>query len=265
MAQQSRLLLLLLLLSIFAFDLPAQRNGTLHLITAIDGINDDIAQGCKKDYENADELFKFIAQTGGMEYRLHNLSFDQTEVASFIQDFHCDPEDLVVFLYSGHGFRYDNDGDFWPWPFMYFCNREEMDIYSETCELDLEDLRDDLINKNPRMTLVIGNSCNEMLDNEAGGPATESEDMDLSDSDQALQGVALFTEFRGHILTSASGPGQKAYTTDDHGAYFIIEFFKHIAEALDAQEPTSWKNILGQTKHSVTERNSDQIPLFKIE
>ncbi|MBK8702495.1 MAG: caspase family protein [Saprospiraceae bacterium] len=155
-----------------SFDLAAQGNGTLHLITCIDVINSDISQGCSKDYQNATELFKVVADMGGMNYRPVNLQFDKDEVETFVDNFRCGPNDIVVFLYSGHGFQYDNDGDLWPWPFMFYCNREEVDIYNDACELDLEEVYD---------------------------------------------------------------------------------------------QPTSWKNILEQTKRSVNERNSNQTPQYRIE
>ncbi len=257
------LFFLLFFLSSSSFDLRAQ--GALHLITCIDVINSDISQGCSKDYQNATELFKVVADMGGMNYRPVNLQFDKDEVETFVDNFRCGPNDIVVFLYSGHGFQYDNDGDLWPWPFMFYCNREEVDIYNDACELDLEEVYETLKSKNPRMSITLGNSCNDSLDDSQGSSNSEGEDFDFSDSDGNLQKIDLFTKFRGHIIASASSPGQGSYTTDEEGAYFIIELFKHIAVGLDSDQPTSWKNILEQTKRSVNERNSNQTPQYRIE
>lgn len=265
MAQPSRLLLLLFLLSIFAFDLPAQRNGTLHLITAIDVINEDIAQGCKKDYENANEIFKFIAQTGGMNYQAYNLEFKLQSVTSFFTQFHCGTNDAIVFLYSGHGLRYDDDGDDWPWPYMYFCDIAEKDFHSDNCEADLEELHDDIKSiLKPRMALIIGNSCNEsvVLDTPIN---SSGESSDFTEGQDELTGIELFTKFRGNIITSACGPGQKSYTTDENGSYFVVDLFKYIADALASQERTSWMSILEQTRSSVVELNQSQVPQYKIE
>jgi len=255
----------LICLSFCTFDLAAQSNGTLHLITSIDIVNSDIAQGCRKDYENANELFKVVAEMGGMHYHPVNLRFDRDQVETFVNNFQCGPNDVVVFLYSGHGFQYDNDGDLWPWPHLFYCNREEVDIYSDACELDLEDVHDLLMEKNPRMSITLGNSCNDPLDSSEGSTNTAGESQDFSGSDGNLQKIGLFTNFRGHIIASASSPGQGSYTTDEEGAYFIIELFKHIAVALDSDQLTSWKTILEQTKNSVSERNANQTPQYRIE
>lgn len=260
-----RITTFLICLALISFDLAAQDNGTLHLITSIDQINSDIAQGCGKDYANATELFKFVAEMGGMNYRPVNLQFDRDQVEAFVNNFQCAPNDVVVFLYSGHGFQYDNDGDLWPWPHLFYCNKEEVDIYNDACELDLEDVYDLLVEKNPRMSITLGNSCNDPLDGSEVAPQTAGQDHDFSESGGDLQKIGLFTNFRGHIIASASSPGQGSYTTDEEGAYFIIELFKHIAISLDSDQPTSWKNILAQTKNSVTERNANQIPQYRIE
>ena len=257
--------ILLFCLSLAVFDLMAQGNGTLHLITSIDRINSDISQGCSKDHENANELFKVVAEMGGLEYHPVNLRFDREEVEAFIHNFQCDANDIVVFLYSGHGFQYDNDGDLWPWPHLFYCNREQVDIHNAACELDLEDVYDLLVEKNPRMSITLGNSCNDPLDNSQGSANTAGEAHDFSGSGGNLQKIGLFTNFRGHILASASSPGQGSYTTDEEGAYFIVELFKYIAESLDSDQPTSWKNILEQTKNSVKSRNSNQTPQYRIE
>jgi hypothetical protein len=259
-----RITTFLICLSLISFDLAAQGNGTLHLITSIDYINSDIALGCKKDHENADELFKVVAEMGGMNYRPVNLRFDRDQVIEFVVNFTCDPEDVVVFLYSGHGFQYDNDGDLWPWPHLFYCKREEAGA-TDACELDLEEVYELLKEKNPRMSMTLGNSCNDPLDSSEGSTGTSGEDFDFSEPGAKLQKAGLFTNFRGHIIASASSPGQGSYTTDEEGAYFIIEFFKHIAIGLDSDQPTSWKNILERTKNSVTERNANQTPQYRIE
>ncbi len=260
-----RLTTFLICLYLSSFDLVAQGNGTLHLITSIDIVNSDIAQGCSKDYQNTNELFKAVAEMGGLNYHPVNLQFDREQVEAFVNNFQCAPNDVVVFLYSGHGFQYDNDGDLWPWPHLFYCNREKVDIYTDACELDLEDVYDLLKEKNPRMSITLGNSCNDPLDSSEESTQTAGQKPDFSKSGGDLQKIGLFTNFRGHIIASASSPGQGAYTTDEEGAYFIVELFKYIAEGLDSDQPTSWKNILEQTKNSVTERNANQTPQYKIE
>ncbi|MFM9948369.1 MAG: caspase family protein [Saprospiraceae bacterium] len=259
-----RITTFLIFLSLISFDLAAQANDTLHLITSIDVVNSDIAQGCSKDYQNANELFKAVAEMGGMNYRPVNLRFDRDQVEAFVHNFQCGPNDVVVFLYSGHGFQYDNDGDLWPWPHLFYCNRER-GINNDDCELDLEDVYDLLVEKNPRMSITLGNSCNDPIDSSQGSTNTAGEANDFSGSGGNLQKIGLFTNFRGHILASASSPGQGSYTTDENGAYFIVELFKHIAEGLDSDQPTSWKNILEQTKNSVKSLNSNQTPQYRIE
>jgi len=268
-SQMKRLALPFPLLFVCMSLLPslAAQQTTLHLITSIDYINDDIAEGCRKDGEKAVELFGAVAQDAGLAFQHHPLQFERFVVEEFLQYFECGPDDVVVFFYSGHGTRYEEDGSEWPWPYLYYCQRGAGED-PEACELDMDVVEQILVEKGPRMTIVLGDSCNDVQDSEDANEylkeAADFRDDPDPDAAESFANLELITLFQGQIIASASSPGQTSNTNSDHGSYFANEFFHFLFEALTGQSATSWEEILTRTKEKVRQVSPGQIPQFCV-
>jgi len=256
--------LLLLVLLAAPPGLAAQNNGVIHLITSIDAVNSDISAGCQRDYELATELFGEAAHLAGMSLKPYNLHFDQRQVRNFIDDFRCESNDVVIFLYSGHGFSYDEDGDQWPWPYLYCCDRNA-GLSEESCEVDLEDdVYNVLVNKGARMTLVLGNSCNDPLTSTQSNANAYPYEEAQYEHNHYLKGD-LFARFAGNILASACSKNQGSYTNIEEGSYFVVELARFIIAGLESDEPGCWEGILEKTQASVRDlTNGRQVPQFRI-
>lgn len=247
--------------------LSGQNNGTLHLIASIDNLNEDLMKGCEKDFAKAGDLFKAIAEDAGMAFEPHQLSFNRDEVEAFISGFQCNPNDLVIFLYSGHGFRYEDDGEEMRWPYLYYCNADEGQE-KESCELDLDWVQNTLTSKSPRMTITIGDCCNNVLDNEeanaelANGAQEPEESEDFENTD--FKKLDLITRFHGDIIATACSPGQGSYTNNDDGSYFVNALFGAMYDALTAGTATTWKGILDKTRAEVQREKPGQTPQYYI-
>lgn len=251
--------------------MPAGTTGqasTLHLIASIDNVNDDISQGCEKDYREALELFTAVAKDAGMKFAPKRLSFDLGEVEEFLEGFQCEPNDLVVFFYSGHGVRYEDDGQEWPWPYLYYCERHP-DNDPMDCELDLDWVQEMLLEKEPRMTIVLSDSCNDVVDNPSANAGLTGNSDAPFDGGPPESGhyanLGLIQSFRGHIIASAASPGQAAEMNPADGSLFAGQFFHFLLEALTSPNPTSWEQVLKQTKNRVRQlSNGNQTPQFCV-
>ncbi len=243
---------------------------TLHFIASIDQVNDDIRQGCAKDYEEAFALFRAIAQDAGMRFNHQKLPFNQGSVESYLERFTCGPDDVVVFLYSGHAFRYEDDNEEeWPWPYLFYCNRAQSGADTENCEVDMEEVQEDIKYSKPRMSIVLGDCCNDVQNSPASNAMLSQYGSVAEDSDPNSTGtyahLDLIRSFRGHIIASAAKPGQQAETNDSEGSYFFGAFRYNLLNALKSQQPTSWENILANTRNTVMKMsNNQQTPMFRV-
>ncbi|GJM32086.1 MAG: hypothetical protein DHS20C18_10870 [Saprospiraceae bacterium] len=242
--------------------------GAIHLIVSIDNSNEDIKKGCEKDYQKTTEFFGMVANDAGMTFQPHRLNFNQNEVYEFFQNFQCTSEDVVIFFYSGHGFRNENDAVIWP--FLYYCNFNEQQNEGgniNSCGVPLDWVHQMLISKNPRMSITLGNSCNNII----GDPAADKRAQGLKKQEQApansktLKNMELIKSFRGHIIASGASPGQYSYTNDEGGSYFVNELVDVLWDGLIfAEQPTSWASILKKTRDEVQKKKQDQRPQYLI-
>lgn len=261
-----QLFLLLLFLSLSAGAMGQQ---TLHFIASIDQVNDDVSKGCAKDYQEALTLFGAIAKDAGMRFNHQKLPFDQGSVESYLERFTCGSDDVVVFLFSGHGFRYEDDDEEWPWPYLFYCNREQSGADTENCEVDMDWVQEAIIDRNPRLSIVLGDCCNNVQHNpEANETLNQlgslAEDVDPNSTGTYAK-LDLIRSFRGSIIASAAKPGQQAETNDESGSHFFGAFRYHLLNALQSQQPTSWESILGNTRNMVMQlSNNQQTPLFCV-
>lgn len=76
------------------------QSSTLHLIVSIDELNDDIMEGCQKDYVLISDLFRTVAQEARMPFRLHRLPFEIDAVEDFLASFRCSPSDVLLSFFT---------------------------------------------------------------------------------------------------------------------------------------------------------------------
>lgn len=265
-------------LSIFCIVMLVWGNAVLgqspkfYFLSCIDNVNEDVRSGCAKDYEKALMLFKAIAADAKMEFENVKIPFGSEQMNQILNNFHCSEEDVVVFLFSGHGFRYEQDGEELPWPYAYLCQRAPgQPIETDgSCEFDLDEVQTIIQNANPRMSVILADCCNDVIDNAAINSDLSRfyKELETTAEEESAEesNMALFTDFRGHIIASAASPGEGGITNDDEGSHFSNAFLGNLYEAIQPNAaPASWEKILNQTKNVVKEIAPGQTPLFWIQ
>lgn len=240
---------------------------TLHLITCIDDINEDISVGCKKDYQKAVAILGAVAKDAGMNFDARPVHFDAQSLMQELENFHCGSEDVVIFLFSGHGFKYEFDDEEWRWPILFFCEKAAFHAEgSENCEVDLDDVQGYLQHSGARMSITLGDCCNNVPDSPASEAARTQENYPVFQPNEALKGLELFTHFQGHIIASAASPGETGMSTDEDGSNFSNAFFKNLYQVLQPNAAAvTWQELMENTREEVMKENPGQTPQYWIE
>lgn len=256
----------LLLLFFCCQGLRAQES-TFHLLTCIDDVDEDISAGCEKDNQKAVAILGAVSKDAGMSFDHRQIHFDAHSLLTELENLHCGPDDVVVFLFSGHGFKFEFDDEEWRWPILFLCNKNEYGTDgSEDCEVDLDMVQTYLQNSGARMTITLGDCCNNVPDSLASTAQRNNAQYPVFELNGSYHGLDLFTRFHGHIIASAASPGEKGMSTDEDGSNFSNAFFKSIYQSLQPNaKPVTWQELLEQTREAVMAEVSDQTPQYWIE
>ena len=92
-------------------------NAKLHLIVVANTLISDIGPSCIADRDKLDYEFSNISDALGLSYRKYVVdgsNFNKENVQYTLDLVHPAANDVVIFVYRGHGFRYDNQTDIYP-------------------------------------------------------------------------------------------------------------------------------------------------------
>ena len=233
---------------------------TMHMVIVADVLDWNIGQSVRLDVRKAQENGQRIADLSGMYFKKHVFrysDFDAQAVINGIEGLNVDEDDTVFFYYSGHGFRTSQNHQDYPALFFGF----------EGESLDVADLVEAIEAKNPRLTLVIADSCNKVLSVYDAPPMLRA--IDFSTSRWWLWGTVdpvigkLFRESRGTIVCIGAIPGDFSYCNDQIGGFYSDTFWKLLFSAVEKKQDTSWEELLDEVDTLVRNRY-EQYPMHFI-
>lgn len=244
----------IILASFLNFGIFAQ---TLHVITVIDRYS-NIAESCQVDFDNISEIFTDIGNEIGMEVEIHDIDFDQGTTIEFVNDFYCSSNDVVFFYYSGHGFRYNDQENVWS--YLNFCTDNGS---PESCGVDINWVHKQLIQKAPRLSISIGDCCNNKIDWQEPRNVL-SRSVTFKSNNTADGYRKLFLESSGHIIASGSIPGQYSLGTQTGGLFTngIIETLKKARSI----EDITWNVIFEKAQeYTLSTSDDEQKPHYLLQ
>ena len=223
----------------------------IHLILSIDKYS-NIAQSCSKDEINVNNWISKVSDYTELRKKVYDLAFSKDKVQSFLSSFECDSNDVILFYYSGHGFRYRNQEI--KWPYLYVSNQDET---VNEAGLSLEWVKKELIKKGARLVIVFADCCNNIIPIDI--PA-ETDYVQLRTNYNKL-----FMNVKGHVIASSSVPSQYSYGTSI-GGMFTNSFLKSVDEFLGYdQSKITWPQLLEMTKKETLKISSNrQKPQFEF-
>lgn len=237
---------------------PSTPRATMHLIVVANTEDTDIGAGDAIDAEGVQREFSTAAKEAGIAFDpvvILGSSFSSGNVKNILDNLNPSSNDVVIFVYTGHGFRYNDDTDAYP---RMALNRNRENVFNNN--LSASEVFNSLKRKKSRLNITLIDSCNSDLGmnkpNSDAGVVLKPSDAGISRS--AV--TSLFLNARGNIIAAAASKGEKSGTTRTAGSFFIRSFlnaFMYETSLLNSGTPT-WSNIINQAKDNAASQSRNQ-------
>jgi hypothetical protein len=223
---------------------PISSTSRMHLIVTLTNAS-DIKGSVEIDKSNVLSNFREIANELKLqliETIIEGESFTKQNIEDQLRSLSINANDIVIFVYSGHGFRFSDQQSDYP---RISCKREYQAI-STSNSLELEEVNNLIISKAPRLSLVIGDCCNNNIGVTTRSGFANSLTSRNTESVSKRKLSKLFLESRGNILIAAASKGQTSCGSNIDGGFFLTSFFVSLKNELNfskVSDPT-WSNIV---------------------
>ncbi|MFD0998190.1 caspase family protein [Ohtaekwangia kribbensis] len=224
---------------------------TLHLILVSNTQVPDIRLSCAVDENTVINELENISQElkiGFSRKVISGIAFSKDAVETALEELQPLSNDIVIFVYSGHGFRWRNQNSAYPTMALKYLRTETL---SQNNTMSLESVYHNIVAKGARLNIIIGDCCNSELGatNRNGLISLASRNMSQG-SIQRLK--SLFLDTRSNVIAAAARSGETSCGSSVDGGYFISSFFQSIDKEvsyLGGQTPT-WRNIVTRAINS---------------
>ncbi|WP_373718777.1 caspase family protein [Bacteroides heparinolyticus] len=239
-------------------DSRAEGDVTLHLMTVINTEVNDIGQACERDYFNILNEMKGISKTLGIRLKTYAVmgdAYSRDNVVRTLNSLQPGSDDIVFFIYSGHGFRFDNQTSKYP---CFDLTTSQYDDVEDDNYLQMSDIYNEICGKEARLNIVLSDCCNTPIGVEA--PYREVGTLfSRSSNNYSVKRLGqLFLQARGSLISTAASPGETS-VCDMTGGYFTLSFIRSLRKEINAvnQQSVSWENIINNTIAAARQRGQE--------
>ena len=221
----------------------------MYLIVVANTLDSAIGTSSQKDFDKINELFTNMTDQLGitlLSKPIFGTGLSKPAVDSAVDHWlNPAPVDIVVFYYSGHGFRYSNDTSQYPRMSL----RTNFNLKLDSNNLGLEAVYKRILKKKARVNIVMADCCNQDI----GRPVPVGRDV-LRGRDVGTAGLKLnfdnckklfFPDHPVSILTCAAEVKQLSVGNPALGGFFTNFFQVQLVKALYGNRgDPSWLRIL---------------------
>lgn len=229
----------------------------LHLIFLGATNAEDIGKSVSKDLQLVQTKFKDFAEILEIDYTetiVTGNEFSKESIIKKINNLKVNDDDIVVFVYSGHGFRLKDDTDQYPRMFLAYDGE-----LTEDKQMHSTELFNMIKAKKPRLNIFITDCCNNVLDMKR--PVHETEMVSTRGTQNYSYNTlwTLFMDSYGAIRVTSARPGQKA-NCDRSGGFLTTALIRNIETEAYSGDTTStmWQDIIGNASLLVQKRISQK-------
>lgn len=226
--------------------IPSQPQvSTLHLIIVADTNDYKIGPSVAVDSRNMQSLFEAIVSRSNGKLFLNKIVFEgisvtQGNMLGAIDSLRVRSDDVIVFLYAGHGHRYQSTVS--KWPLMDTMNNPT----------DFLTVIQKIKGKYARQFIALADCCNTVIDMMYREPVSAPR---YSFSYENIK--RMFLTSKVNIAASGSKPGQSSLGNNVEGGYFTSAFATNLAEAL-LNTGWNWTTVMEKTKKDVLAKSDNK-------
>ncbi len=233
---------------------------TLHLLVVANTDVSDIGPACDIDQRRIRSEFNGIAKALGMKFDetlISGQNYSMGHVNQALQNLNPGDDDVVVFVYTGHGFRFKDQEDYYP------CLDLSSSAYDDAEKnfMALSDIFHIISQKSARLNIVLSDCCNSTIN--MNQPVVRSNSLfSRSNTNFNLEKLrSLFLKTKGDIIATAASPGEFSWC-GENGGFFLLSFFESLRSQISAlnQDTPSWNSLINNAITSAakkTESNSN--------
>ncbi len=210
---------------------------TLYLILAADTNDPNIGRSVRVDRIEMQKLFQTIGEKSQnqlfvIEKVIEGDDFSRQMIVQAIEAARPGPDDIIVFSYSGHGFRESATETRWP----------ELD--TPDGPISFKTVLQMIQQKGARQFIALADCCNQSID--VGVRSRAVTRIGFENIQQ------LFLDSKTSVAASGSKPGQFSYGNDRYGGFFTAAFIDNLTKAL--QTGMGWEEIMARSRLDVMEK-----------
>lgn len=168
-----------------------------------------------------------------------------------INDIRPTADDIVIFVYLGHGGRSSEDASIFP--------QMTLNSYTEKEFVPLEDVKNALVSKGAGFVLVIGNCSNSFM-----GLTPKKNVLKTNNDTNVAQSMTkgniqgLFSQ-KGSVIVSASSKGENAWAAIVNGGTRSLLMYMLLDELRQASSTSSWEEVLSAMRQKVADYFQENI------
>lgn len=260
---------------------------TLHAIIFANTQNSSIGESVVVDFERMGVEMKAMAKSIGYTLKRYNYygspeNFNHNNLEQVLTNLSCAPNDIVFFYYSGHGSRAMNEKTKFP-EMCLFVNDEN--YYNTSQQLyPLYNVYSRIRQKNPRLTIVMGDLCNKTMEGFYRKEESSSKGATILSKETCDVYKNLFLNVQGGLIAASSEPKETSVcyvvTGNDGrkqqlGGYFTYSFLGVLQYYVSKNKNVSWESLMDNTiavTRDLTRGKKDdngnphpQTPIYKSE
>lgn len=209
----------------------------------------DIQQASRKDLQNIHEEAIRIANYAGYTLKVSFFAdgnTNGTELLKVLKKLCPKKEDVVLFYFSGHGYRTSNHGTS-PWPYL--------DFPAEHHGMSYQDVIAHIANLKPRLSILIADCCNWMIPYGFVNPPLLKGPRLAPASAKRLKRnyQKLFSETEGVIAIAGAQPGNASYCKI-YGSFYTLSFLGSLQEVVQRKVHVNWTSVFEIAETALSER-----------